>query len=187
MRLFLLLMFYAVLGAGPALAAMTDYPKIRLRSLDKITARTMTFDARVGTTIKFGSIYIKIQACRKPDIQETPESAAFLQVWEVDTKEQSKWIFSGWMFASSPALSAMDHPIYDVWVIDCLDANNKIPEPATIEAPMESTEPAVPPVSPPVPAAPAADEAVDAGTTQTFTSPEAPVHDPESAPQNTAQ
>lgn len=98
-----------------------DYPTVRLRSLDKITARTMTFDAQVGSIIRFGDIYIKIQACRKPPAIEKSESAAFLQIWEVDKKQdRSHWIFSGWMFASSPALSAMDHPVYDVWVIDCL-------------------------------------------------------------------
>ena len=49
-----------------------------------------------------------------------PEAAAFLQIWERKPHEdQSKWVFSGWMFSSNPALSAMDHPVYDVWVIDC--------------------------------------------------------------------
>ncbi len=100
-------------------AAMTDYPKVRLRSLDKITARTMTFDARVGTTIKFGSMYIKILSCQKPDVADRNDAVAFLQIWEITPDDLSKWIFSGWMFASSPALSAMDHAIYDVWVIDC--------------------------------------------------------------------
>lgn len=98
----------------------SEYPTIRLRSLDKITARTLTFDAQVGTIIRFGDIYIKILSCRKPPAIEKTEAAAFLQIWEVDkVKDQSRWIFSGWMFASSPALSAMDHPVYDVWVIDC--------------------------------------------------------------------
>lgn len=119
--IFILLGGLAVLWGSVAQASMTDYPKVRLRSIDKITARTMTFDAAVGTTIKFGSIYIKILACQKPDIQERPEAAGFLQIWEITANDESKWIFSGWMFASSPALSAMDHPIYDVWVIDCLD------------------------------------------------------------------
>lgn len=107
-----------------------EYPTIRLRSLDKITARTLTFDAQVGTIIKFGDIYIKILTCRKPPPVEKTESAAFLQIWEVDkVKDQSRWIFSGWMFASSPALSAMDHPVYDVWVIDCLgrDPEEQLP------------------------------------------------------------
>ncbi|MCB1558178.1 MAG: DUF2155 domain-containing protein [Alphaproteobacteria bacterium] len=103
-----------------------EYPTIRLRSLDKVTARTLTFDAQVGTIIKFGDIYIKILSCRKPPPVEKTESAAFMQIWEVDkVKDQSRWIFSGWMFASSPALSAMDHPVYDVWVMDCLGKSSE--------------------------------------------------------------
>ena len=105
--------------------ATVDYPIVKLRSLDKITARTQVFEANVGRTIKFGSVYIKVQACRKAPELEQPVSAAFLQVWETPPtkdgeEEQAEWIFSGWMFASSPGLSAMDHPIYDVWVLDCL-------------------------------------------------------------------
>ncbi len=100
---------------------MEEYPRIKLQSLDKITARTMTFEANVGDTLKFGPLYIKIMSCQKSLPIEEPESAAFLQIWEIDKNKESKWVFSGWMFASSPSLSAMDHPIYDVWVIDCLD------------------------------------------------------------------
>ncbi len=96
-------------------------PVVKLQSLDKITARSMTFEARVGSTVKFGPLYIKVQACQKAPPVEQPESAAFLQIWEVNAKEEAKWIFSGWMFSSSPALSYMDHPIYDVWVLDCLE------------------------------------------------------------------
>lgn len=121
----------------PALAReMEEYPRIKLRSLEKTTARTMTFEARVGTTLKFGPLFIKILSCQKSSPMETPESAAFLQIWEVPhekkqngNSEQSKprWVFSGWMFASSPALSPMDHPIYDVWVIECLQDENAKP------------------------------------------------------------
>lgn len=130
----------------PALARqMDDYPVVQLRALDKITARTLTFEAKVGSTMRFGSIYIKPQACKKASPIDAPESTAFLQIWEATTDQQdlialqeqqaeqqeeqqeeqdttnTEWIFSGWMFASSPALSAMDHPIYDVWVMDCLN------------------------------------------------------------------
>ena len=100
---------------------MTDYPRVKLQSLDKITARTVTFEADVGATLKFGSLYMKVQSCQKSSPIDEPESAAFIQIWEVDTDKKSQWVFSGWMFASSPALSSMDHAIYDVWVIDCLD------------------------------------------------------------------
>lgn len=105
--------------------ATIDHPIAQLRSLDKITARTQVFEAEVGQTLKFGGVYIKVQACRKAPELEKPESAAFLQIWETPKQESGEdttpqWIFSGWMFASSPGLSAMDHPIYDVVVLDCL-------------------------------------------------------------------
>jgi hypothetical protein len=127
--LFITVCFLAV-AAWPVEAGMMDFPLVRLQSLDKTTARTMTFDARVGSTIKYGPLYIRIQACRKAPPMEQPESAAFLQIWEVNLKtDEPQWIFSGWMFASSPALSAMDHPVYDVWVIDCIpDEQNKVQE-----------------------------------------------------------
>ncbi|MBL8641785.1 MAG: DUF2155 domain-containing protein [Alphaproteobacteria bacterium] len=117
---FIVSIFYA--GHAPPAFAFTyeEYPSIKLRSLDKITARTLTFDAQVGSTIKFGDIFIKIQSCRKPPAIEKNESSAFLQIWQVDRiSKESRWVFSGWMFSSSPALSSMDHPVYDVWVIDC--------------------------------------------------------------------
>lgn len=99
---------------------MEDYPSVTLQGLDKSVGRTVTFEAKVGTTIQYGPLYIKIHACRKAPPIEAPESAAFLQIWEVPPGEKtSAWVFSGWMFASSPALSAMDHPVYDVWVLDC--------------------------------------------------------------------
>jgi len=105
--------------------ASIDTSVAQLQSIDKVTARTLTFEVNVGSTVKFGSLYIKLQACRKaPDIEE-PESAAFMQIWEVsgeDTdREKADWVYSGWMFASSPGLAAMDHPIYDVWVLGCKD------------------------------------------------------------------
>lgn len=116
----LLFLFVLLTAPLPAMAEMEDYPVVKLQSLDKSTARTMTFEARVGSTVKFGSLYIKVQSCRKAPPIDTPEAASFLQIWEVTPDEKASWVFSGWMFASSPALSAMDHPIYDVWVIDCM-------------------------------------------------------------------
>ena len=136
-KLFFLSGFFLVLlFAMPAGASMADFPIVKLQSLDKVTARTTTFEAKVGTTIQFGPLYIRVQSCRKSDPIEQPESAAFLQVWEVPPETgKSEWIFSGWMFASSPAVSAMDHPVYDVWVLDCLnqDKPNKAAEDSETE------------------------------------------------------
>ncbi len=121
-----------LLFASPAFAVMEDYPSVKLQGLDKSVGRTVTFEAKVGDTIQYGPLFVKIHACRKAPPIEKPESAAFLQIWEVPPGEKkSQWVFSGWMFASSPALSAMDHPVYDVWVIECTgrdDLIEKIPE-----------------------------------------------------------
>lgn len=120
---FLCACLMAVLMPRHANAEMQDMNTAVLQALDKVTARTPKFEVRVGKTVRFGTLYIAVQACRKAPPVEQPESAAFIQVWEQKEGEESKWIFSGWMFASSPALSAMDHAIYDVWVIDCKNAD----------------------------------------------------------------
>lgn len=132
---------------------MQDYPVVKLQSLDKATARTMTFEAKVGTTVKFGPLYIKVQACRKSSPLQQPESASFLQIWEVTEDEEAQWVFSGWMFASSPALSPMDHPIYDVWVIDCLESTNSDTDESADDEPESETETQEPPDTDPAKAA----------------------------------
>lgn len=143
MRFILLITAILLCSALPARAEMIDYPNVKIQALDKSTARTITLEAKVGTTIEYGSIFIKIQSCRKSEPLDKPESAAFLQIWEVPVNsDKSQWVFSGWMFASSPALSAMDHSVYDVWVLDCTDPDKKVQvnEPAIEE---EEITPAV--------------------------------------------
>jgi hypothetical protein len=90
-----------------------------LQGLDKVTARVSTFNASIGATIKFGTLEIIVRKCDKRPPEETPESAAFIDVWEVRPGEFMVSVYRGWMFASSPALAAMEHPVYDVWVLDC--------------------------------------------------------------------
>lgn len=116
-----------LIAASSSIAAPNvEHEKIRLQSLNKLTARTSTFEVEVGDTIKLGSLYIRPKACRTNPATEEPETAGFLQIWTITDKEEkpeeqgkSEWVFSGWMFASSPGLSSMDHPVYDLWVIDC--------------------------------------------------------------------
>jgi len=95
------------------------YTTVVMQGLDKTTARVKKFDVPVNGTVKFGSLEITARHCKKSHPEETPESAAFLIVDEVRQNENKKMLFSGWMFASSPALSALEHPVYDVWVLDC--------------------------------------------------------------------
>lgn len=146
MRLVVSALALLLAGTLPARAAMQDWPAVQLRALDKSTARTTTFEVKVGATIQYGSLYIKVQSCRKSEPIDKPESAAFLQVWELPPEQQdSRWVFSGWMFASSPALSAMDHPVYDVWVLGCTGREEPVeevtPEETEGEAGAEATAP----------------------------------------------
>jgi len=90
-----------------------------LQALDKVTARVTTLDAPLGETVKYNTLEIIARACDKKPPEETPESTAFLDIWEARPGEPMQGVFRGWMFASSPAVSAMEHPVYDVWVLDC--------------------------------------------------------------------
>lgn len=99
-----------------------------LRWLDKVTGRVNTVEAWVGDTIQIGTITIDVQTCMTRPPEETPESAAFLKIYDLKAEEERTQVFSGWMFASSPALSAMDHAVYDVWVLDCENRRRSISE-----------------------------------------------------------
>jgi len=90
-----------------------------LQGLDKVTARVSTIDASIGATVRFGTLEIIARHCDKRPPEETPESAAFLDIAEIRPAQAAVTLFRGWMFASSPAISALEHPVYDVWVIDC--------------------------------------------------------------------
>ena len=90
-----------------------------LQGLDKVTARVVTVEAPVGAPVRFGNLEIIVRACKKRRPEDQPESAAFLDIWELRKDQPAAGLFRGWMFASSPALSAMEHPVYDIWVLDC--------------------------------------------------------------------
>lgn len=156
--------FAAVIVAGaflfygaPAHAVVPtqDEPIAVLRALDKITARVEELNVPTGDPYKFGTLIITVRACRLTLPEETPEAAAFLEISELKPGEQDTPIFHGWMFASSPALSAMQHPVYDIWVTGCKGTpgqNTTGPTPAATEAaPAEGSTPQ----PAPQPAAPA--------------------------------
>jgi hypothetical protein len=94
-----------------------------LQTLDKITGRVRTVEAPIEQTIRFGTLDIMARVCRKRPPEETPESAAFLEIRDIKPGETPRTLFTGWMYASSPAVSALEHPVYDVWVIDCRSAS----------------------------------------------------------------
>jgi len=108
----------AVLVAAPPAGAAPKVTAV-LQGLDKITARISTIEAPLDQEVTFGNLKIVVRACHKRPPEEPPESAAFLEIRQAEPGEEATMLFSGWMFASSPAVSALDHPVYDVWVLDC--------------------------------------------------------------------
>ncbi len=138
--------FAAALLALPALAlsrpaVAVPMDTVVLQGLDKITARVSTIKVPVGQTVTFGALQITARACDKHPPEEAPEAAAFLEVVEVEPDEKPVQRFSGWMFASSPALSALEHPVYDLVVLDCVNANGT---PAADEAPSPDQDQSAP-------------------------------------------
>jgi hypothetical protein len=102
-----------------AVAAMLPGEQVVMQGLDKVTARVSTFEATIDELVSFGALRIVVRKCERTRPEEPPESSAFLDIYEARLGEPPADLFHGWMFASSPALSALEHPVYDVWVLEC--------------------------------------------------------------------
>lgn len=109
--------------AGPLAQTPPPAPSgpmtLMLRGLDKITGRPTEITAPIGKPVKFATLTITARYCYSTPASETPETSAFLQVEDRRPGQPMRRIFSGWMYASSPGLNGMEHPLYDVWVINC--------------------------------------------------------------------
>lgn len=99
-----------------------------LHGLDKVTGRLSTMTVNVGDKATFGALEVYARVCYTHPPEETPEHAAYLDIVENHPEGQTV-PFSGWMFASSPALSAMDHAVYDIWVVKCQGEEIPVPKP----------------------------------------------------------
>ena len=89
------------------------------RGLDKVTARVWMFEAPIDQVVTFGKFEVQVRRCNKRPPEETPNTTAFVEVQEVTFDESQEGVFKGWMFAQSPGLNAIEHPVYDIWLIDC--------------------------------------------------------------------
>jgi len=121
-----------ILGLSNPLVAMASEENVSedvvvLQGLDKVTGRLSTLKAPVDKPVKFGQLKIIARHCEKTPPEEPPEATAFLEIWETKRGATDEKIFSSWMFASSPAVSALDHPVYDIWVKDCESDKKKRP------------------------------------------------------------
>jgi hypothetical protein len=138
----------AVPAAAPADTADVPPPAppqggtlLMMRGLDKITGRPTSITAPIGKKVAFATLTITARFCYSTPASETPETAAFVQIEDHRPDQSERRIFSGWMYGSSPGLNAVEHPLYDVWVISC----NNAPAPAvaanTSTAPVKVASP----------------------------------------------
>jgi hypothetical protein len=137
----------AAAPAPPAADVVTVPPSQRISNptavfsgLDKITGRITAFDAAIGETVQFGALQVTARACYSRPPTETPLTDGFVEVDEVTLQGEVRRIFTGWMFAASPGLHAVEHAIYDVWLVDC-----KGGAPAAVADTQPTTTPAAAP------------------------------------------
>ncbi|MBY5880383.1 DUF2155 domain-containing protein [Rhizobium ruizarguesonis] len=123
-----LLALSALLPPVAAHAARIENPVAVFSGLDKITGRITTFDVYVNETVQFGALQVTPKACYSRDQSEAQKIDGFVEVDEITLDRKIRRIFTGWMFAASPGLNAVEHPIYDVWLKDCKTSSD-VPAP----------------------------------------------------------
>jgi hypothetical protein len=114
--------------------------KASFSGLDKITGRIINFDEDIGETVQFGALRVKTDACYTRPATEAANTDAFVEVDEITLQGEVKRIFSGWMYAASPGLHGVEHPIYDIWLTDC-----KVPDTTIVSAQPDAPKPVAPP------------------------------------------
>lgn len=128
----LLVTVSAILGAGgTANAARIENQVAVFSGIDKITGRITTFDVYVGETVQFGALQVTPRVCYTRDETELPKTTTFVEVEEITLDRKIRRLFTGWMFADSPGLNAVDHAVYDVWLKDCKQESDVPPPTAT--------------------------------------------------------
>jgi hypothetical protein len=130
-RGFLLALPALVLWAAisPAGAAPLNNPVAVFSGLDKITGRIIQFDVLIDETVQFGALQVTPRVCHTRPPTEPAQTTAFVEVDEITLANQIQRLFTGWMFAASPGLHAVEHPVYDVWLVECKMQMGPEPEP----------------------------------------------------------
>ncbi len=109
-------------------AARIENPVAAFSGIDKITGRITNFDVYIGETVQFGALQVTPKVCYSRDDTEAQKVTSFVEVDEITLDRKIRRIFTGWMFADSPGLNAVEHPVYDVWLVEC-KAKSDVPPP----------------------------------------------------------
>jgi hypothetical protein len=133
------LLAVGALTASSALAERITNPVAEFTGIDKITGRIITFDVYVNETVQFGALQVTPRVCYSRPQTEEPKTDSFVEVDEITLDRKIRRIFTGWMFAESPGLNAVEHAVYDVWLKGCKQKSD-VPPPDTAKS---ETAPAV--------------------------------------------
>jgi hypothetical protein len=115
----------AAFAASPAAADKYKNPTAIFAGLDKITGRIIAFEVAVNETVQFGALQLTPKVCYSRPVTEKPQTTSFVEVEEITFNNESKKLFNGWMFAASPGLNAIEHPVYDIWLTACKGASER--------------------------------------------------------------
>ncbi|QRM55056.1 DUF2155 domain-containing protein [Sinorhizobium sp. BG8] len=121
-----------LLAALPAEATRISNPVAVFSGIDKITGRITSFDVYIGETVQFGALQVTPRVCYNRDDTEAQKVTTFVEVDEITLDRKIRRIFTGWMFADSPGLNAVEHPVYDVWLVEC-KVKSDVPPPETTQ------------------------------------------------------
>lgn len=127
--------------ATPTAAARITNPVAEFAGLDKITGRIISFDVYINETVQFGALQVTPRICYSRPEAEEPRTDSFVEVDEITLDRKIRRIFTGWMFAESPGLNAVEHPVYDVWLKACKQKSD-VPAPDSAKAPAANGKPA---------------------------------------------
>lgn len=154
---------FVLLASGQALAQRIENQVAVFAALDKVTARISRLEIKLNETVKFGSLKVTPRLCYSRPPDQPPKTDTFVEVQELQLDGTEKKLFSGWMFAQSPGLNAVEHPVYDVWLTECMSPKviARAPAAAQTAAKQQGTPPVqgqAPAAAPLPPAGPADDD-----------------------------
>lgn len=135
------------LVTSSAMAERVSNPVAEFTGIDKITGRIITFDVYVNETVQFGALQVTPRVCYSAPEAEEPKTDSFVEVDEITLDRKIRRIFTGWMFAESPGLNAVEHAVYDVWLKGCKQKSD-VPPPDTAGAPVPQAVPGTSSVAP---------------------------------------
>ena len=117
---YILLIFSSLINPNYADDKKLEGKFIQLKILDKVSSKNTTFQIEIGQEEKFQNLLIKAMKCKNSEFDDNPEVTAYIQVRDVTQKNNVKvFVFNGWTFSSSPSLQPFDHPVYDIWLVNC--------------------------------------------------------------------